>query len=71
MTKRFYLSLFIIIALSLSACQPAISPNIVRPDNTAVIAAQAAEQEGDYLTAAQQYIDLAKAVDEPQKSQFN
>jgi len=71
MTKRFYLSLFIIIALNMTACQQVLSPNTVRPDNTAVIAAQSAEQTGDYLAAAQQYIDLAKMVDEPQKSQFN
>jgi len=71
MTQRFYLSLFIIIALSLSACQPTLSPNTLRPDNTAVIAAQTAEQSGDYLSASQQYLDLAKSVGEPQKSQFN
>jgi len=71
MTQRFYLSLFIIIALGLSACQLAVSPNTVRPDNTGLIAAQTAEQSGDYLSASQQYLDLAKAVDEPQKSQFN
>tara|TARA_R110001583_G_scaffold173287_1_gene327214 strand:- start:54845 stop:56746 length:1902 start_codon:yes stop_codon:yes gene_type:complete len=71
MTQRFYLSLFIIIALSLSACQPTLSPNTVRPDNTAVIAAQTAEQSGDYLSASQQYLDLAKSAGEPQKSEFN
>ncbi len=71
MTQRFYLSLFIIIALGLSACQPAVSPNTVRPDNSGLIAAQTAEQSGDYLSASQQYLDLAKSVDEPQKSQFN
>jgi hypothetical protein len=36
-----------------------------------LIAAQTAEQSGDYLSASQQYLDLAKSVDEPQKSQFN
>lgn len=71
MTQRFYLSLFIIITLSLSACQLALSPNAVRPDNTALIAAQTAEQSGDYLSASQHYLDLAKTVDEPQKSRFN
>lgn len=70
MTQRFYLSLFIIIALNLSACQPASSPTTTRPDNTAEIAAQTAEQSGDYLAASQQYLDLATKVDEPQKSQF-
>lgn len=71
MTQRFYLSLFIIIALSLSACQPGISPNAIRPDNTALLAAQTAEQSGDFLSASQQYTDLAKTAGEPQKSQFN
>ncbi|HEC59886.1 hypothetical protein LCGC14_0914270 [marine sediment metagenome] len=67
MTQRFYLSLFIIIALSLSACQPGMSPNAIRPDNTALLA----EQSGDFLSASQQYTDLAKTAGEPQKSQFN
>ncbi len=71
MTQRFYLSLLIIIALNVTACQQAISPLANRPDNTAVIAAQTAEQSGDYLSASQLYLDLAKAVGEPQKSQFN
>jgi outer membrane PBP1 activator LpoA protein len=71
MTQRFYLSLLIIIALNLTACQQALSPLTTRPDNTAVIAAQTAEQSGDYLTASQLYLDLAKTVGEPQKSQFN
>lgn len=71
MTQRFYLSLLIIIALSVTACQQALSPLTTRPDNTAVIAAQTAEQSGDYLSASQLYLDLAKTVGEPQKSQFN
>ena len=71
MTQRFYLSLLIIIALNLTACQQALSPLTTRPDNTAVIAAQTAEQSGDYLSASQLYLDLAKTVGEPQKSQFN
>ena len=70
MTQRFHLSLFIIISLSLSACQPASSPIIVRPDNTAEIAAQTAEQSGDYTGASQQYLDLASIADEPKKSAF-
>lgn len=70
MTSRFYLSLFIIIAFNLSACQQASSPITTRPDNTAEIAAQTAEQSGDYLAASQQYIDLATAASEPQKSLF-
>jgi outer membrane PBP1 activator LpoA protein len=71
MTQRFYLSLLIILALSVTACQQALSPLTTRPDNTAVIAAQTAEQSGDYLSASQLYLDLAKTVGEPQKSQFN
>ena len=71
MTQRFYLSLLIIIALNLTACQQGISPLTTRPDNTAVIAAQTAEQSGDYLAASQLFLDLAKTVGEPQKSQFN
>jgi outer membrane PBP1 activator LpoA protein len=70
MTQRFYLSLFIIIALSLSACKPASSPINVRPDNTAEIAAQTAEQSGDYMAASQQYLDLASIAKEPQKSAY-
>ena len=70
MTSRFYFSLFIIIAFNLSGCQLAPSPITTRPDNTAEIAAQTAEQSGDYLTASQQYIDLATAASEPQKSLF-
>jgi outer membrane PBP1 activator LpoA protein len=71
MTQRFYLSLVIIIALSVTACQQPLSPFTTRPDNTAVIAAQTAEQSGNYLSASQLYLDLAKTVGEPQKSQFN
>jgi outer membrane PBP1 activator LpoA protein len=71
MTQRFYLSLLIIIALSVTACQQPLSPLTTRPDNTAVINAQTAEQLGNYLSASQLYLDLAKTVGEPQKSQFN
>jgi outer membrane PBP1 activator LpoA protein len=71
MTQQFYLSLLIIIALNVTACQQALSPLTTRPDNSAVIAAQTAEQSGDYLSASQLYLDLATAVAEPQKSEFN
>tara|TARA_R110002049_G_scaffold307991_1_gene510506 strand:- start:2116 stop:4005 length:1890 start_codon:yes stop_codon:yes gene_type:complete len=71
MTQRFYLSLLIIIALNVTACQQVLSPLTIEPDNAAVIAAQSAEQSGDYLSASQLYLDLAKTVDDPQKSQFN
>lgn len=71
MTQRFYLSLLIIIALSVTACQPTASLNGIRPDNPAVIAAQAAEQAGDYAKVAQIYLDLAKTASEPRKSQLN
>ena len=70
MTQRFYLYLFIITTLSLSACEPTSSPSITRPDNSAEIAAQTAEQSGDYLSASQQYNALASSVKEPQKSLF-
>lgn len=70
MTPRFYLSLFIIITLNLGACQQASSPITTRPDNSAEIAAQTAEQSGDYLAASQQYIALATQAKEPEKSQF-
>ncbi|MFT7413421.1 MAG: outer membrane PBP1 activator LpoA protein [Methylophagaceae bacterium] len=71
MTQRFYLSLLIIIALSLSACQQISSTVSSRPDSTAEIAAQTAERSGDYLSASLQYLNLAKVANEPQKSQFN
>ena len=59
MTSRIYLLLIACFVITLSACQPA-DPNIsTRPNQSEVLAAQQAEQLGDYDSAAQQYLDLA------------
>ena len=57
MTQRFYLSLFIILILSLSACGGVTKHS---PSSESADAAQAAELAGDYYAAAEQYQVLAE-----------
>ena len=59
MTQRFLISWLTFITISLSACQPAQQISPTRPDTAAVQAAVTAEQSGDFLSAAQQYLLLA------------
>ncbi len=69
MNSPIYLLLLASIIV-LSACQP-IDPTVsTRPDQSAVIAAQQAEQSGDYASAAQQYLILASATNNEQQAQF-
>jgi len=70
MTSRIYLLLIACFVITLSACQPA-DPNIsTRPNQSEVLAAQQAEQLGDYDSAAQQYLDLASRNNNEQQALF-
>ena len=69
MTQRFLFGLLFLLFFSLTACEPT-GPKVVKPDNSAEMAAVAAEQSGDYLAAAEQYRLIAETAVEPQKSQF-
>ncbi|MFW5425784.1 MAG: penicillin-binding protein activator [Methylophagaceae bacterium] len=70
MNPRIYLFLIACFVLTLSACQPA-DPNIsTRPNQSDVVAAQQAEQSGDYASAAKQYIELAEKNNNEQQAQF-
>ena len=70
MHSRIYLALLAIVVLSLSACQPSVPTSATRPDDSAVLQAEQAEQSGDYLGAAQQYLELASLSGEQQQAQF-
>ena len=59
MTKQFYFSVLTFIIISLSACQPTQVITTTKPDTNIDIEAVAAEQSGDYLSAATQYLSLA------------
>ena len=70
MTSRIYLILIACFVITLSACQPA-DPNIsTRPNQSDVLAAQEAEQSGDYNSAAQQYLKLASKNNNEQQALF-
>ncbi len=70
MNSRIYLFLVTCLILTLSACQPA-DPNIsTRPNQSDVLAAQEAEQSGDYDSAAQQYLKLASKNNNEQQALF-
>ena len=69
MTRHIHLLLLAALILLLNGCQHTQS-TITKPDTTAETQAMAAEQSGDYLTAAQQYADLAKATSGAQQAQF-
>ncbi|MBL1321591.1 MAG: penicillin-binding protein activator [Methylophaga sp.] len=70
MNSRIYLFLIACFVITLSACQPT-DPNIsTRPNQSDVLAAQQAEQSGDYATAAKQYIDLAEKNNNEKQALF-
>lgn len=70
MHSPIYLFLITCLLILLSACQPSAPDLATRPDGSAVIDAQLAEQSGDYASAAQQYIDLALKNANEQQAQF-
>lgn len=70
MNSRIYLFLTACLVVSLSACQ-SVDPNIsTRPNQSGMLAAQQAEQSGDYAGAAQQYVDLALKNNNEQQALF-
>jgi len=70
MTKQFYFTVLTLIVLSLSACQPTQQVTTTRPDTTADMEAVAAEQSGDFITAAGLYISLAEDAKKQHQSQY-
>jgi hypothetical protein len=70
MTHRFLISLLAFIVLSLSACQPTQDISTTRPDTAADLAAAAAEQSGNFLSAAQQYLTLASESNKSLQAQY-
>jgi uncharacterized protein len=70
MTSKIYLAFLVIVVFTLTACQPSAPTITTRPDSSAVLQAEQAEQSGDYLSAAQQYIELASLSVDPQQAQF-
>jgi outer membrane PBP1 activator LpoA protein len=70
MTSRIYLLLIAFLVVMLSACQPADPTLSTRPNQSDVIAAQEAEQSGDYASAAQHYLKLAQKNNNEQQAQF-
>ncbi|RKZ79896.1 MAG: LppC family lipoprotein [Gammaproteobacteria bacterium] len=70
MNSKIYLALLAIAIFSLTACQPSAPTTTIRPDSTAILQAEQAEQSGDYLGAAQQYLELASLSSEQQQAQF-
>ena len=70
MNSKIYLALLAIVIFSLTACQPSAPTTAIRPDSTAILQAEQAEQSGDYLGAAQQYLELASLSSEQQQAQF-
>ncbi|RKZ96142.1 MAG: LppC family lipoprotein [Gammaproteobacteria bacterium] len=70
MNPKFYLSLLIIVIFSLTACQPSAPTTATRPDDSAILQAEQAEQSGDYFGAAQQYLELASLSVEQQQAHF-
>lgn len=70
MNSKIYLALLAIVIFTLTACQPSAPTTAIRPDSTAILQAEQAEQSGDYLGAAQQYLELASLSSEQQQAQF-
>lgn len=70
MNSKNYLTLLAIVIFSLTACQPSVTTTEIRPDSAAILQAEQAEQSGDYLGAAQQYLELASLSSEQQQAQF-
>lgn len=70
MTKQFYFTVLTLIVLSLSACQPTQQVTTSRPDNTADMEAVAAEQSGDFITAAGLYLSLAENAKKKHQSSY-
>ncbi|MDB2705317.1 penicillin-binding protein activator [Pseudomonadota bacterium] len=70
MTQRFLISWLTLITIGLSACQPTQPISPTRPDTTAVQAAVTAEQSGDFISAAQQYLLLAGNAKEQLQAQY-
>jgi len=70
MTKQFYFTVLTLLVLSLSACQPTQQTTATRPDNTADVAAVAAMQSGDFITAAELYLSLADNAKKQYQSQY-
>ena len=69
MTRHIHLLLLAALILLLNGCQHT-QPTVTKVDTTAETQAMAAEQSGDYLTAAQQYTELANTASGKQQAQF-
>jgi len=69
MNSRFHLALLMAAIVTLSACQ-STNTSLVRPNDEALTQAEMAEQAGDYVTAAQQYLALAEKTKGPNKSLY-
>jgi len=70
MTQRFYLIFLMVLTLSLVACGPTNLIPSTQPDTSAVLAAQAAEQAGDYHGAGEQYLALAEISNAAEQAQY-
>ena len=70
MTLRTYLPLLIVATFMLSACQPTGTIIPAPPDSSAIMEAEQAERTGDFLAAAQQYLDLAETSTDQQQAHF-
>jgi hypothetical protein len=69
MNSRIHLALLMVAIVTLSGCQ-STNTSLVRPNDEALTQAEMAEQAGDYLTAAQQYLALAEKTKGPNKSMY-
>jgi hypothetical protein len=69
MNSRIHLALLMVAIVTLSGCQ-STNTSLVRPNDEALTQAEMAEQAGDYLTAAQQYLALAEKAKGPNKSMY-
>ncbi|MFW5451170.1 MAG: penicillin-binding protein activator [Methylophagaceae bacterium] len=70
MNSRINLLLLFVVIFTLSACQPTATIIPVQADSSAVALAEEAEKAGDYLAAAQQYLDLAATSTDQQQALF-
>ncbi len=64
------LLLLVCFVFALSACQSTDPTISTRPNQSDVLAAQQAEQSGDYASAAKYYIELAEKNNNEQQAQF-
>lgn len=69
MNRQLHLLLSTALLILLTACQPS-DTTVTKPDTSAETQAVAAEQSGDYLAAAQHYLDLANATSDKQQAQY-